>query len=220
MAHFVASHLLVQITVFLSMLPARWFFSWAVSSKLQGAVASQPLPLQFVEILLVADLAEYWSHRILHLVPFLWRFHAIHHSSRHMDWLAASRIHIGDAIFIRAITFLPLFLLGFSNQAIFAYLLFVTFHALFIHANVGFSFGWLDWVIATPRFHHWHHAAEAEAVDKNFAVHIPAWDMLFGTCFLPRDRERWPANYGIAGNPVPENYGRQLLYPFWRKRRR
>ncbi len=216
MAHFVVSHLLVQLTVFLSMLPAKWFFSWLVDARVHRAVASQPLPLQFLEILLVADLAEYWTHRTMHVVPLLWRFHAVHHSSQRMDWLAASRIHVLDSVAIRAVTFIPLFVLGFSNQAIFTYLLFVSFHALFIHANVGFRFGRLDWVLATPRFHHWHHAVEAEAVDKNFATHLPALDMLFGTCFLPRAGDRWPRGYGIAGNPVPENYLRQVLYPLWR----
>ncbi|MGH9580020.1 MAG: sterol desaturase family protein, partial [Terriglobales bacterium] len=178
------------------------------------AVASQPLLLQFAEILIVADLAEYWTHRTMHVVPFLWRFHAVHHSSRNMDWLAASRIHVLDSVAIRAVTFIPLFVLGFANQAIFAYLVFVSFHALFIHANVRFRFGPLDWVLATPRFHHWHHAVEAQAVDKNFATHLPALDVLFGTCFLPGDGGRWPTGYGIAGHPVPENYLRQVAYPF------
>jgi len=108
--------------------------------------------------------------------------------------------------------FIPLFILGFSTPAIFAYVVFVTFHALFIHANVGFNFGWLDWVIATPRFHHWHHAIEAEAVDKNFGVHLPVIDKLFGSLFLPR--KAWPAGYGIGGHPVPEHYLKQVAYPF------
>jgi lathosterol oxidase len=88
---------------------------------------------------------------------------------------------------------------------------FVSFHAIFIHANVNFRFGWLSWVIATPRFHHWHHAAQPEAIDKNFAVHLPLIDKVFGTCYLPRNE--WPAVYGIEGNPVPESYWQQVIYP-------
>jgi lathosterol oxidase len=212
MAHFAVSHLAVQLTVFLSMLPAKVLFAWAISARLQQSVASQPLWVQFLEILMVADLAEYWTHRTMHRIPFLWKFHAVHHSSRHLDWLAASRNHVLDTVVIRAVTFIPLFVLGFTNQAIFAYLLFVTFHALFIHANVNFRFGWLDWVIATPRFHHWHHGIDAVAVDKNFATHLPAIDMLFRTCHLPR--KGFPTGYGIAGHPVPENYVQQVVYPF------
>ena len=71
----------------------------------------------------------------------------------------------------------------------------------------------LDRVIATPRFHHWHHSAEEHAVDKNFAVHLPLLDYLFGTLLLTRDGS-WPAAYGIAGNPIPEKYFVHTAYPF------
>jgi len=69
----------------------------------------------------------------------------------------------------------------------------------------------LDWLLVTPRFHHWHHAAHPEAVDRNFAVHLPWIDRLFGTAHLPVE---WPQAYGIAGDPVPEGYWRQLKWPF------
>lgn len=71
----------------------------------------------------------------------------------------------------------------------------------------------LDWVLVTPRFHHWHHAAHPEAVNRNFAVHAPWIDRLFGTAHLPDGR--WPEVYGIAGDPVPEGYWRQLVWPIW-----
>jgi lathosterol oxidase len=211
LAHFFVSHLLVQISVFLTLLPAKTFFAWAVDWPFRAWVAAQPAALQFCGILVVSDLSEYWIHRLFHRVPFLWRFHAVHHSCRCMDWLAASRLHLVDVAVTRGLTFVPLFVLGFANGPIFAYLVFVSFHAIFIHANVNFRFGWLSWVIATPRFHHWHHAAQPEAIDKNFAVHLPLIDKVFGTCYLPRNE--WPAVYGIEGNPVPESYWQQVIYP-------
>ena len=213
LAHFFASHLLVQVSIFLTLAPARVFFQWAVNADLQRVVAAQPVWLQFFEILLVADFFEYWVHRFEHKLPFLWRFHAVHHSCEHMDWLAGSRLHLVDILVVRAVTFVPLYVLGFADGPIFAYLVFVSFHAIFIHANVGFRFGWLDQVIATPRFHHWHHSAEAHAIDKNFAVHLPLLDRLFGTLLLPRDGS-WPATYGIAGNPIPESFLVHTAYPF------
>ena len=209
--YFAVSHLLVQVTVVLTMLPAAVFFRWAARAWLQESVAAQPQPLQFVEIVLVADLAEYVVHRAFHRVPFLWRFHAIHHSSRSMDWLAGSRLHLVDIVVTRGLSFVPLYVLGFATPAIYAYLIFVSFHAVFIHANVRFDFRPLDWVIVTPRFHHWHHAAHREAVDKNFAVHLPLIDRVLGTAYFPR---RWPERYGIAGDPVPEGFWRQLAAPF------
>jgi len=209
LAHFGVSHLLVQVTVFLTMLPAAIFFRWAISDRFQTAVASQPIWLQFIETLFVADLFAYGAHRLFHEVPFLWRFHQIHHSSELLDWLAASRLHVVDIIITRAFGFLPLYILGFSSTAIYAYLTWASFQAIFIHANVRFTFGPLRYLIATPQFHHWHHSAAL--YNKNFAVHLPVIDKLFGTFHLPGDD--WPDVYGIEGSPVPDGYVQQLVYP-------
>ncbi len=210
--HFGVSHLAVQLTVLLTLLPAAMFFRWAVHPGLQAAIAGQPLALQFVEIVVVADLSEYAIHRLFHRVPLLWRFHAIHHSAEALDWLAASRIHLVDAVVTRALAFVPLYVLGFAEPAVYAYLVFVSFHAIFVHANVRFTFGGLAWLVGTPRFHHWHHSAQPEAIDKNFAIHLPVIDRVFGTLYLPP--QGWPTAYGIAGSAVPERYPGQLAFPF------
>jgi lathosterol oxidase len=216
LAHFLVSHMAVQILMFLTLTPAVVLFRFALGSAVQRAVASQPGWLQFCEILVVADLAEYAIHRMFHSVGFLWKFHAVHHSSRTMDWLAGSRLHLLDVVVTRALAFMPLYALGFSREPIYAYLVFVGFHAVFLHANVRFRFGWLDHLVGTPRFHHWHHSPQAEALDKNFAIHLPWIDRLFGTLYLPEDE--WPALYGVEGDPVPEGYLRQLGYPLTRPR--
>ena len=212
LAHFFASHVLVQVSVALTMIPAAVFFRWAISDELQRAIASQPLALQFVEALFLADLFAYASHRLFHSVPLLWRFHQIHHSSRCLDWLAASRLHLVDIVVTRAVAFVPLYVLGFSPEAIYPYLVFASIQGIFIHANVGFRFGPLRHVLVTPQFHHWHHTAQREHVDKNFAIHLPLIDYLFGTHYLPKGE--WPAVYGIEDNPVPEGYLKQLALPF------
>jgi lathosterol oxidase len=198
LGHFAISHLLVQLTVFLTMAPAAIFFRWAVAPELQAAVAAQPLALQLVEVLVVADLAQYGVHRLFHHVPWLWRFHAIHHSSERMDWLAGSRLHLVDIVVTRGLSFVPLYVLGFAQGAVYAYVLFVSFQAV------------LSWVLATPQYHHWHHAVEP--ADVNFAVHLPVIDRLLGTQYLPDDR--WPSAYGLAGSPVPRGYLAQLAHPF------
>ena len=213
LAHFFVSHMIVQASVFLTLAPARIFFEWSINAELQRAVAVQPAWLQFLEIIVVADFCEYWLHRFEHRSPLLWRFHAIHHSAEHMDWLAGSRLHLVDIVLVRSLTFVPLYVLGFANAPVFAYLTFVSFHAVFIHANVRFRFGWLEHILVTPRFHHWHHAAEERAIDRNFAVHLPLLDRLFGSLLLPPNDE-WPASYGIAGHPIPERYLVHTAYPF------
>jgi len=119
-------------------------------------------------------------------------------------------LHLVDVIATRGLVMIPVFMLGFAQTALYAYLVFVSFHAMFIHANVRFRFGWLDWAIATPRGHHWHHAVEP--VDVNFAVHLPLLDWLFGTQYLPGDK--WPGAYGVSGHALPEGWGSQFVYPF------
>jgi lathosterol oxidase len=214
LVHFAMSHLLVQATVLLTLMPATVLFAWAVTPALQHAVQAQPRLVQFVEIVLVADLAQYAVHRAFHRVPWLWRFHAIHHSARAMDWLAGSRLHLVDIVVTRGLSFVPLYLLGFSPPALYGYMVFVAFHAVFIHANVRFRFRAIERLVVTPRFHHWHHADAPEAVDRNFAVHLPFIDALLGTRYFPD--ERWPQAYGVAGPPVPDGWLRQLVWPFRR----
>ena len=213
LAHFFASHLLVQLTVFLTLSPARWLLGGVIPEAFQASVAALPFLVQFAIALFVADLFQYAAHRTMHVVPFLWRFHAVHHSSTEMDWLAGSRLHLVDIVFVRAISFLPLFALGIGEAPLTAYLVFVSFQAVLIHANVKIRFGPLRWLLASPEYHHWHHSAEAEAVDKNFAVHVPLIDWVLGTAYLPK---RWPERYGIEGDPVPEGWLAQQVWPLRR----
>jgi sterol desaturase/sphingolipid hydroxylase (fatty acid hydroxylase superfamily) len=147
----------------------------------------------------------------------LWRFHAVHHSADQLDWLAGSRLHLVDIAITRGLTYVPIYVLGFDDGPLMAYLVLVSAQATFIHANVRFELGWLRWVLATPQFHHWHHAAEPAAVNKNFAVHLPVLDVLFGTAYLPG---RWPSAYGLLHDErAPQGYLRQFAWPFQRRRR-
>jgi lathosterol oxidase len=211
--YFLVSHVLVQALSFFILLPAATLGRIWHPVGLPALLRAQPLLLQFLEIVLVADLAQYAVHRAFHRVPLLWRFHAIHHSSRDLDWLAGSRLHLVDAVATRALVLVPLSLLGFAEGALNAYLVFVSFHAVFIHANVRFRLRALEPFLVTPRFHHWHHAADPEAVDRNFAVHLPWLDRLFGSAYFPQGA--WPTRYGLAGgHPVPTGYLGQLVSPF------
>jgi sterol desaturase/sphingolipid hydroxylase (fatty acid hydroxylase superfamily) len=115
----------------------------------------------------------------------------------------------------RGFTYIPIYCLGFSETAIFVYVFLVAIQATFIHANVRWEFKSVQSWIATPAFHHWHHGAEPEAIDKNFSVHTPIWDRIFGTYYMPG---RWPKAYGLAGDhKLPSNWLTQLIYPFMKK---
>lgn len=211
LSYFFANHIGVQLLAFFSIIPVQLFFAWAIGNPVQRAVSSQPLWLQFFEVLFVVDLASYWAHRAFHRVPLLWRFHSIHHSIEQMDWLAGSRLHFIDVIVTRLVGFLPIFLLGFSPGAVYGYLIFVSFHAVYIHANVRHRWPFVRQVLTTPEFHHWHHAAETEALDKNFAVLLSFIDWMFGTDYRP---DRWPSRYGVLDGKPPDEYLGQLAHPF------
>ncbi len=216
LAYFFTSHLLIQLITIVTLKPAMVFFNWATVPAIREFVGGQHFVLQFLGIMLIADLTQYWVHRAFHQIPSLWRFHAVHHSARSMDWLASSRLHFADIAITRALSYLPIYLLGFGEGPLFAYILFVSFHATFIHANFRFSFGPLQWLFVTPRFHHWHHTADLAYADKNFAIHIPFLDKLFGTYYFPKTA--WPDRYGVDDPEVPSSgFFAQLAYPFGRK---
>ena len=211
--YFLISTLFVQVLTYLSLNPALTTIAatqWA--SSVRDAIASQPLVVQFLEIMFLTDMVQYWFHRFFHRIPWLWKFHAVHHSAQAMDWLAGSRMHIAEVILLRAFTTLPMYVMGFAEPALYAYIFFVYLMSVFIHSNLRIPFGWMQYVIATPRFHHWHHGLEEEAIDVNFAIHFPVIDMMFGTFHMPG--QRWPEGYGVGGHPVPKGFVAQLLYPF------
>lgn len=213
--YFLVSTMFVQILTFLTLAPSNFVNantgSW---EAFRASVANLPWLVQFAIVLVASDFAQYWYHRLFHQVPFLWGFHAIHHSAKSMDWLAGSRMHLLEVILLRMVTSLPLFTLGFSPSVMQAYLGFIYVWSSLLHANVGGSFDRLGHWIATPRFHHWHHGLEEEAFDVNFAIHFPWLDKIFGTFHLPKSR--WPENYGIPED-VPRGYAGQFLYPWTRK---
>ncbi|EKF75594.1 hypothetical protein A11A3_01947 [Alcanivorax hongdengensis A-11-3] len=214
MKYFLFSHVGLQLISFFTVIPIQVFLHDKVHVGFQQAIAAQPLWLQFIEILLVVDFASYWIHRAFHEVPWLWKFHAVHHSSEQMDWLASSRLHLVEIVANRFAGYLPIFFLGFAPSAVYAYLVFVSFHAIFIHANVRFRFPGVRWLIATPEFHHWHHSSEDEAVDRNYAAFLPFYDKVFGTLFMP---DRLAARYGTrASTRVPEGVVKQFWFPFRR----
>ena len=182
-----------------------------------GPVATQPVWLQAIEIYLLADFLGYWIHRLFHTGAW-WPFHAVHHSSEDLDWLSAVRVHPVNEAVDKIAPAVPILFLGFDPTVTAGVTGFLTFYAIFLHADVDWDFGPLRAVIATPVFHRWHHSKDPAAIDKNFAGLLPLWDILFGTYYMPKDR--MPQNFG-ATEPVPTGYFGQLWHPFsgWFKRK-
>ncbi len=187
-------------------------------SAYYAAVAELPLGLRLLLALVVSDIGAYWGHRWAHQLPWLWRLHAIHHSAEQMDWLVNTRAHPLDMAFQRLCGLVPAYALGLLQPAAgrvdWAPLLLVvigTGWGYFVHANVNWRLGWLDGLLSTPRFHHWHHTRGGVGeIDKNFAAMLPCIDRLFGSFYMPRGR--WPEAYG-CDTPVPAGLLGQLVSP-------
>lgn len=213
--YYLVSSLLVQVLTFLTFMPAKTILALAPLTSVRAWVGALPFVVQFVMIMFLTDLVQYWVHRAFHRVPWLWKFHAVHHSARSMDWMAGARMHFLEIFALRATTVLPMFVLGFSAAAMNSYIFVVYLYSTFVHANLNWRFPIIEKLLVTPRFHHWHHGLEDEAVDVNFAIHFPLLDRVFGTFYLPENK--WPSGYGVQGHPVPRGYLRQFKYPFARR---
>jgi len=212
LAYFVIAHLFVQGVAVMSQEPVWALFGSTGFAELRGTVASLPYVAQVFLAVLIADLFQYGTHRLFHSVPYLWRFHAVHHSTRSMDWLAGSRLHVIDVIATRMMVYLPLYVLGFDQEVLVSYVAIVATHAVMNHTNTRLPYGPLEQLIVSPRIHHWHHSTEERAHNKNYAVHFPWIDKLFGTYYAPKGE--WPEAVGLEDAAFPVGYVRQLFYPF------
>ena len=171
----------------------------------------QPIWLQVVELILIIDLLHYAVHRLFHVVPALWRFHALHHSVEELDWLATTRVHPVDQVPTAIAMLLPILLLGWSPWAVVIWSGIYRWHAFLQHANVRLPLGKLGLILVGPDFHRWHHSRSTAARDKNFAAQFALWDVIFGTAYLPRGVSS--DSYGIE-ETMPTAYVDQLCHPF------
>jgi sterol desaturase/sphingolipid hydroxylase (fatty acid hydroxylase superfamily) len=196
--------------------------AWLPALAFRPLVAALPTWLELLVAIVLFDLLVYWAHRLSHTVPLFWRFHAVHHSTHHLDWVSGFRAHPFDGLFMAPVF---AFFLGAGFEAeITGALAIVQFVVgLWSHLNVRWRLRPLHRIVLTPDFHHWHHADEADAINTNFGVFLPVWDIVFGTYFMPAERR--PSRYGIS-TPMATTLPGQLIHPFrgirsdWRAWRR
>ena len=193
-----------------------WLFHFVVPHQVYAFVSSLTLWERLIAALVLGDIGYYWGHRFMHQVPFLWRFHQVHHGAERIDWLVNTRSHPLDITFGHICGLVPLYALSLSQHSgdqvdtlVQLYIVIGLAWGFFIHANLRWRFGWLEYLVSTPAFHHWHHT-KRDHVDRNYAAMLPWLDMIFGSFYLPK---LLPAEYGVKGEMPPDLTG-QLLLPF------
>ncbi|NRR30221.1 sterol desaturase family protein [Oxalobacteraceae bacterium] len=212
MVHFAVNHFIVGLALLTVNFAIHRLFGWMANDTVHSFVQAIPFFPQLLLCILAADLVQYWTHRSYHEIPFLWRFHAVHHSAKTMDWLAGSRQHILELICTRVGVLGALYVFGFEKEVMDLYIIVVGFQAVFNHANVHMSWGPVKYLIVTPDFHHWHHSSDDVAIDRNYAAHYAFLDHLFGTAI--KGQTGFPEKYGVQGDYMPDGYVRQLMFPF------
>ena len=177
-----------------------------------GPLSRLPFWTQLLIYLATTEFALYWAHRMFHR-GFLWKYHAVHHAPKVIEWISASRFHpLNLALGTVAVDVIAL-LCGISSDVFLIMGPFNTITSVFVHANLDWSLGPFKYVFASPVFHRWHHAKSAAG--KNFAGTFPFLDMMFGTFHMPAGE--LPSNYGIDDEAMPEAFMPQLVYPLLQK---
>jgi sterol desaturase/sphingolipid hydroxylase (fatty acid hydroxylase superfamily) len=209
------------VYTFLSKLGLLPFISFVilypVNGRLQDAVREHGLVMPTVDQLLpwlqdrplllfavyfaLYDLAGYWLHRLQHALPWWWAPHSLHHSQRQVTCWSDDRNHVLDELLASVYFAVVALLIGVQPTDFVTLLLLSRLVESFSHANVRFGFGrLLDKVIVDPWFHRTHHArasaAEPHIHDRNFAVVLPVWDLVFGTAVY--DYRRRPTGVDTA----------------------
>jgi sterol desaturase/sphingolipid hydroxylase (fatty acid hydroxylase superfamily) len=134
--------------------------------------------------LLLLDFLIYWWHRANHRIPFLWRFHEVHHLDRFLDVTTSVRFHFGEVILsaLARAAVIALFAIPLSSVLVFEALILVS--AAFHHSNLKLPAGLeraLSWIVVTPSIHWVHHHRIRRDTDSNYATVLSLWDRLFGS---------------------------------------
>lgn len=177
----------------------------------KGPIGAASFWWQVAIYLIVSDFLLYWIHRVFH-GERMWGYHAIHHSAEQVDWTTSYRFHPVNLCLGPFLVDAIMLYLGVAPAVLLYLVPFQAMSAMFVHANLNWTFGPLKYVVATPVFHRWHHSPPDQGGDKNFAPTFSLWDALFGTFYMPAGR--LPQTYGVDDVQFPRGFLGQLIYPF------
>jgi sterol desaturase/sphingolipid hydroxylase (fatty acid hydroxylase superfamily) len=176
-----------------------------------GLLASAPTWLRLLAFTVVLDLLLYWKHRLMHGIPRLWRFHAIHHSQQSLTLLTSYRFHPVDELLASLVGFGLSLVIGVPPRMWLPLTFLLAVYAAVQHEDTGWTYGPFDLILVGPRFHAVHHAIEPSLRDRNYGILFSVWDRLFGTAAPGMGGFK---GYGVTDLAVPESFLAQLVFPF------
>lgn len=204
---------------------------WAVNSLISPLIVL-PITLYAIEVeaswrtfwpggwlglvldILLLDCWIYWWHRANHRLPFLWRFHQVHHLDQWLDVTSALRFHFGEVILSALIRAVVIICLGLPWVSVVVFEVLVLVCAGFHHSNLRLPprlEQLLSWLIVTPSIHWVHHHAIQQDTDSNYGTVFSFWDRLFGS--VSSGRRLNSMTIGVEGEK-DRSLGQLMLKPF------
>ncbi len=169
-----------------------------------------PVALQAILMIAAADFMRYWLHRAAHRWAVLWRLHAVHHAPEELYFLNVGRFHPLEKSLQFLFDAAPFILIGVRPEVVAAYFVFYSVNGFFQHSNADVRLGPLNWIVAGPELHRWHHSRVVRESENNFGNNLIIWDALFGTRFLP---DRQVGEIGLQNRAYPKDFLGQTLAP-------
>lgn len=194
--------------------------SLEISDFLLIAINELPFLLRIFIFFIVVDFVQWWTHRLLHRVEFLWNFHKVHHSVKEMGFAAHLRYHWMEPVVYNSLKYIPLAIIGgFSAQDVAIVHFFNITIGHLNHANINWDYGWLKYIFNNPKMHIWHHAKELPEEKKygvNFGLTLSIWDYIFKTNYIPHSGRDIELGFTNDEN-FPKDFIGQELYPLGKK---
>jgi sterol desaturase/sphingolipid hydroxylase (fatty acid hydroxylase superfamily) len=203
----------------LSNLGVRLFNQLLASFELENIVAlniaESPKWIQYLIMFVVADFIHWNVHRLLHRVPFLWKFHKVHHSVKEMGFAAHLRFHWFESILYQSIQYIPLAMIGFSLQDFYLMHIVTISIGHLNHSNLNLSYGPLKYILNNPKMHIWHHAKDLPqgVYGVNYGISLSIWDYVFGTSYVPSSGMDVSLGFNDEEN-YPKDFRGQIMFPF------
>ena len=174
----------------------------------------RPIWVQAVLMILAVDFLRHWLHRAAHQSDTLWRLHAVHHSVEQLYWLNTARFHPIEKALQMCLDSLPFLLMGVDATVLALYYLAYASNGFFQHCNIRLRYGFLNYIVGSADTHRWHHSREPREANANYGNTVIVWDLLFGTWFLPSDRE--VDALGLKEAAYPKSFLGLMRAPFRR----